>query len=279
MKMNMKKLAAAGMLLVSLLAGCAAKPTAFVVLEDTLGMEEYGIAFRKEDVALGMAVQNTLDEMVADGTISELSEKWFGADVYYADAPLLNPEAQATDGSLDEVLTRGTFVLGLDENFPPMGYRDSTTNEIVGYDIDLAKEVCNRLGVELVLQPIDWAAKELELSTKKIDCVWNGMSITEERQAAMFIPKAYMMNNQVIVTTEATKISTKEDLKGKRVGLQKGSASMDALKAEAEIYEAVKEIVELPDYVTVFMDLKAGRIDAIVVDEVTGRYIMEQMQK
>ena len=85
------------------------------------------------------------------------------------------------DNSLNDVLEKGQFVLGLDDSFPPMGYRDEN-GEIVGFDIDCAREVCNRLGVELVPQPIDWNSKEQELMTGNIDCLWNGFTITEERK-------------------------------------------------------------------------------------------------
>ena len=83
----------------------------------------------------------------------------------------------AGDNSLQEVMNKKRLVMGLDDSFPPMGYRNER-NEIVGYDVDLAREVTRRMGVELVLQPIDWAAKEQELNTRQIDCIWNGFTIT-----------------------------------------------------------------------------------------------------
>ena len=78
---------------------------------------------------------------------------------------------EKADNSLEELKTRGLFVIGLDDSFPPMGFRDDD-GTIVGFDIDLAKEVASRLGVQFKAQPIDWDAKELELSTGKIDCIW-----------------------------------------------------------------------------------------------------------
>ena len=88
---------------------------------------------------------------------------------------------QQKEDSWKEVQKKGEFVLGLDDSFPPMGYRDEN-GEITGFDIDLAKEVCARLQINLKVQPISWDAKEQELNTKNIDCIWNGLTITEERK-------------------------------------------------------------------------------------------------
>ena len=93
-------------------------------------------------------------------------------------------KVQKVDNSLEELKARGVFVLGLDASFPPLGFTDEDGN-IVGYDIDLAKEVSKRLGVEFKAQPIDWDAKEMELSTGKIDCIWNGFTMTPEREEAL----------------------------------------------------------------------------------------------
>ena len=103
-----------------------------------------------------------------------------------------------TDNSLADLKARGEFVLGLDDSFPPMGFRDEN-NEIVGFDIDLAKEVANRLGVKFRAQPINWDAKEQELSTGNIDCIWNGLTITEERKAMLSFSKPYLANEQIVV--------------------------------------------------------------------------------
>ena len=264
------------LMLVMCLSACQTKKvsTSYVVLDEALEAEEYGIGFRNEDIALGMAVQTALEEMIADGAAAEISKKWFGADILFKDIEYKEDTTIAEDdNSLQAILDKGTFVLGLDDSFPPMGYRDDNNN-IVGFDIDLATEVCKRLGVELVLQPIDWDSKEMELSTGKIDCIWNGMTITDERVETMFIPAAYIANRQVIIVGNNSGIAKKADLKGKIIGLQKGSSSLEALESDP-IHAEVKEIVEFADNISAFQDLKAGRVEAFVVDEVAGRYIME----
>ena len=264
-------------LTVSCLAGCQqTQAKTYTVLEENFGSENYAIGFRNEDIALGLEVQRILDEMVADGKAAEISEKWFGTDILLKDAEYLEEsEAPEGDTSLEDLKSRGELILGLDDSFPPMGFRDEENN-IVGFDIDLATEVCSRLGVELKIQPIDWDSKELELSSGRIDCIWNGMSVTDERLDAMFMAKPYVANTQVIIVPEGSDIQTKADLAGKKVGLQKGSSSLDALMKDEATYNAIGEenITQLAENVTVFMDLKAGRIDAFIVDEIVGRYII-----
>ena len=254
-------------------AGCSKSFDKTVVLDEDLGKEKYGIGFRNDDIALGLAVQNAFEEMIADGTAAEISDKWFGEDVVLQGDITEDATAAEDDDSLQKILDKGTLVLGLDDSFPPMGYRDEDNN-IVGFDIDLATEVCKRLGVELVLQPIDWDSKELELNSGNIDCIWNGMSITDERIANMFIPMAYIANSQIIVVGDGSGIATKADLAGKVIGLQAGSSALDALQADTATYESAKEVVEYADNVAAYMDLKAGRIDALVVDSVVGYYII-----
>ena len=248
-------------------------PAGYRVLSETLAAEQYGIGFRNGDVALGMAVQEALDAMIADGKAAEISQKWFGEDVLLKDQAFIEePEASADDASLQAVLDKGTLIVGLDDSFPPMGYRDDN-NEIVGFDIDLATEVCARLGVELVLQPIDWDAKEMELTSGRIDCIWNGMTITQERIDSMYFAKAYIANEQIVIVPAASDINTLADLAGKTVVLQKGSSALEALSG-ASVFSSIGTVTELADNVTAYLDLAAGRADAFAVDSVAGYYIL-----
>lgn len=109
-----------------------------------------------------------------------------------------NTKENKQKDSLERIMNKGTFVLGLDDSFPPMGFRNEN-NEIVGFDIDVAKEVSKRLGVELILQPISWTAKEQELNSYNIDCIWNGMSVNEEREKAMCLSLPYLKNTMSFV--------------------------------------------------------------------------------
>ena len=171
----------------------------------------------------------------------------------------------AGDRSLEKIKEEGVFVLGLDDSFPPMGYRDEN-NEIVGFDIDLAKEVCKGLGVELKCQPIDWSAKEQELATGQIDCIWNGFTKTEEREKSMTLSMAYVNNAQVIVVKSSSSIKTIADLKGKSIGVQAGSSGEEAIYDTEGFADSVKEIIPYKDYLTALMDLEIGGVDGIVMD-------------
>ena len=157
------------------------------------------------------------------------------------------------------------FVLGLDDSFPPMGFRDEN-HEIVGYDIDLAKEACARLGLDLKLQPIDWNAKELELNTRNIDCIWNGFTITEERKEAMTFSPPYLRNAQVAVVRADSGIKTLADLAGKKVATQAGSSGKEAIDDTPAFKESLAEVVEVKDYLTALMDLESKGVDAVVMD-------------
>ncbi len=172
---------------------------------------------------------------------------------------------RAADASLTNVKSKGKLVLGLDDAFPPMGFRNDD-NQIVGYDIDLAREVAKRLGVQLVPQPIDWNAKEQELNTGKIDCIWNGFTITDERKQAMAFTKPYLRNAQVVVVKKGSGFGTLASLKGKKVGLQAGSSAAGALEAAKDFRASLKEVVEFKDNLTALMDLEARGVDAVVMD-------------
>ena len=163
------------------------------------------------------------------------------------------------------------IVVGLDDNFPPMGFRDEK-NELVGFDVDMARTAAQRMGLEVEFKPIDWSAKEAELAGKRVDMLWNGLTITEERKQNIAFTAPYMENHQIIVVAAQTSIQTKADLAGKTVGAQEGSSAVDAIKKEEAVFNSFQELKTFGDNVAALMDLTTGRLDAVVVDEVVGRY-------
>ena len=168
------------------------------------------------------------------------------------------------------------LVMGLDDTFAPMGFRNEK-NEIVGFDVDLALEVAARNGWEIQFQPIDWAMKETELNAGNIDVIWNGYTITDARKEKVNFTTPYLNNKQIIVTLSDSPVSTKADLAGLSVAVQKESSAYDAVTADAEFTAALNgsEPVQFDTNNEAFMDLEAGRTDAIVVDEVLARYYMK----
>ena len=168
------------------------------------------------------------------------------------------------------------LIMGLDDTFAPMGFRDEK-GELVGFDVDLANEVAERIGVTIKFQPIDWSMKETELNAGNIDLIWNGYTITAERQEKVAFTKPYLENSQIIVTLAGSDINTKADLAGKNVAVQAESSALDAINSEPEVAESFGELVEFSTNNEAFSDLESGRTDALVVDEVNARYFMKQV--
>lgn len=184
-------------------------------------------------------------------------------------------ETSSTDASLSYIKDKGFLVLGLDDSFPPMGFRDAN-GEVVGFDIDLAKEVCSRMGVELRLQPIDWDAKILDLNSKDIDVIWNGLTITDDRKEKISFSKPYIANRQIVIVQAASGIDLKADLAGAKVGIQLGSSAEEAVNSDPATLATFDELFKYQDNVQALMDLEVGRIDAVVVDEILGRYYISK---
>jgi polar amino acid transport system substrate-binding protein len=182
------------------------------------------------------------------------------------------------DTSLTDLKGRGVFVLGLDDSFPPLGFRNED-NEIVGYDIDLAKEVAKRLGVEFKAQPIDWDAKEMELNTGKIDCIWNGFTMTKDREEALSFTKPYLNNEQVLVVRNDSGIKTLSDMEGKVVGLQSGSSAQEAVNGSSCFAGSVKKQILFKDNVTALNDLEIRGVDGVVMDSVVADYSIAATKK
>ena len=157
-----------------------------------------------------------------------------------------------------------------------MGFKNES-NEIVGFDIDLAKEASKRLGREVEFKAIDWSSKEAELKSGRVDILWNGLDITEKRKENMLFSEPYMDNRQIIfVKKGTTDIKDEPSMAGKVIGTQSASTSEEYIDGSAFFKEKVKEVKKYSDYVSAFMDLENGRIDAVVGDEITGRYYMSK---
>ena len=171
-----------------------------------------------------------------------------------------------------------TLIVGFDAEFPPYGYQDDN-GEYVGFDLDLAAEVCERNGWELVKQPINWDSKDMELDAETIDCIWNGFTMTG-REDQYTWTCAYIDNSQVFVVKADSGITSQADLSGKNVGVQADSSALAALEDEeeggaAELAATFASLTQYGDYNTGFMELESGVIDALAMDIGVAQYQIE----
>lgn len=196
-----------------------------------------------------------------------------------ADTEVVSEEASAADSTAEEAaegeaadIGEGmTFTVGFDAEFPPYGYMDEN-GEYVGFDLDLAKEVCSRNGWEFQAQPIDWDSKDMELNSGSIDCIWNGFTM-QGREDAYTWSAPYVDNSQVFVVPADAGIAAQADLAGKVVGVQKDSSALAALEGDAaELAGTFAQLQQYGDYNVAFMDLEQGAIDALAIDVGVANY-------
>jgi polar amino acid transport system substrate-binding protein len=169
-----------------------------------------------------------------------------------------------------------TLIVGFDAEFPPYGYK-ADDGSYTGFDLDLAQEVCKRNNWTFKAQPIDWDAKDSELSSGSIDCIWNGFSITDDRKDKYTWSKPYINNKQVIVVKADSGINTLADLKDKQVETQKDSSALSALEGDNKtVADTFKSLVQIADYNTAFNDLQSGVCDAVAMDYNTAKYQVKE---
>lgn len=182
------------------------------------------------------------------------------------------PAEETAESTASTVEGKTSLTVGFDANFPPYGYMDEN-GEYIGFDLDLAQEVCDRLGWELVKQPIDWDSKDMELSSGSIDCIWNGFTYNgREEEYAWTTP--YVDNSQVFVVAADSGIASAADLAGKVVNVQADSSALTALEDEsnADLTASFAELIQVPEYNTAFMNLEAGAADAVALDVGVANY-------
>jgi ABC-type amino acid transport/signal transduction systems, periplasmic component/domain len=172
-----------------------------------------------------------------------------------------------TVGDATGLATEGKFVVGFDAEYPPYGYMDAN-GEYTGFDLEMAQALADLNGWELVKTPISWDAKDMELDSGSIDCVWNGFTINgREDKYTWSVP--YVDNSQVMLVSEASEITTLEDLAGKAVGVQAGSAALELLQKEdgrKDLADTFSSLQPFPDYNSAFVELQAGAVDAVAMD-------------
>lgn len=182
----------------------------------------------------------------------------------------VNPGTEKTTWEM--IQEKGVIVAGLDDTFAPMGYRDEKTNELIGFDIDMGKELGKRLGVKVEWQPTDWDGVMGALNSKKFDVIISGMSVTEKRKEVIDFSKNYVNAGiGMVVKKDNTNINSADDLEGKNIATQTGSSG------ETACQDLGLEDVKLYDqYPEAFQDLAIGRVDVVVVDVTTAAHFVSK---
>ena len=240
----------------------------FTMLDERISSEEYGIGFLLGNTELRDKVQETLLEMLEDGTFDSIAEDWG-----LTDSVCLKGNTGSANGS-------STFTVGFDAEFPPYGYQDTETGEYIGFDLSLAEEVCSRRGWTLVKQPIDWDSKDMELKTGAIDCIWNGFTMNG-RETDYTWSTPYVDNSQVAIVRSDSGITELSQLAGKIVAVQSDSSALaaftgdDATEENKALAESFADLQQVGDYNTAFLNLQSGAVDAVCMDIGVANYEME----
>ena len=171
-------------------------------------------------------------------------------------------------GCKQKATAEKTFTVGFDAEFPPYGFKDEKTGEYTGFDLELAQEVAKRNGWKLVKKPINWDAKDMELASGAIDCIWNGFTING-REKEYEWTEAYVDNSQVVLVKTGSPIKAIADLNGKVVAAQTDTPGLKALQDggdKADIGKTFKKIVITSNYNNAVMELESGAVDAVAMD-------------
>lgn len=169
-----------------------------------------------------------------------------------------------------------TIIIGLDDTFVPMGFREKD-GSLSGFDIDLATAVFKKLDVPIRFQAIDWSMKETELANQTIDLIWNGYSKTADREKTVVFSLPYLANRQVLLVKKSSGITEAAQMAGKNLGAQSGSSGYDAFTNQPEVLKNIvndNDAVQYSSFTEGFLDVKAGRIDALLIDEIYAGYYL-----
>ena len=183
-------------------------------------------------------------------------------------------DSKDSAATFEEKKEGDTFTVGFDQDFPPMGFVGDD-GEYTGFDLELAKEVCDRNGWEFNPEPIAWDSKDALLKSGEIDCIWNGFTMNG-REDEYTWSEPYLDNQQVFVVRADSGINSEKDLAGKTVDVQTDSSAEAALKEAPELTATFKELLTTADYNTAFMDLEQGAVDAIAMDVIVAGYQIQQ---
>lgn len=259
------------------LSACGGKDSAgYVFLDEQLGTETYGIAFRLGDEELKAQIEGGLKAIVENGTFGEIADKYPDIKDYLSiKKGDFSSETLPEQGSGDPGFT---FKHGFDLDYPPYSYLQDD-GSVGGFDVEVCQAVCEYLGWGYEPVPFNWDAKDAELNAGSCDCIWSGITV-EGREDDYLWGMAYSNNTQMIMVAENSGIKTLADLKGKKVGVQTATSAYDMLEdSQAELAASFGELLVYETYTVAFNDLKAGAIDAIAIDVTSGTFLMNSDKK
>ena len=239
-----------------------------------LAAEEYAIGFRVGSDAVPQ-VNKLIAELIEDGTLDRIAEK------YDLTASLLSnqgtagpsgPSDRTEAGDLANILDKGKLIIGI-TIYEPMNYFDEN-GDLTGFDTEFAIALCEKLGVTPDFQEINWDTKEVELAAKNIDCIWNGLTVTEERRQNIEFTDSYIKNKQVIVIRKADKdkFTTIESLAEAKLAAEISSAGEDAIKDNPILSGA--PYTAMAKQTDTLMEVKAGTSDAAVLDYTAAKALV-----
>lgn len=228
--------------------------------------------------------ENVADQMLKVEPLSEaqfMKKKWIFALLAVLMLVLTGCESvqqrSNTEDTWNKIARKKQVVIGLDDSFVPMGF-EKKDGQLTGYDVDLAKEVFKLYGINVSFQTIDWSMNVTELRNGTIDLLWNGYSITPERKKKVAFSKPYLRNRQVLVVKKNSGIDSFKQMKKYELGMQTGSTAEQWYEGKQNVLRAKKTVL----YDTIsnsFLDLNAGRIQEILLDEVYANYYIAHMAK
>lgn len=261
----MKKILALIMTLCMVFALCACGKAAeakYVIINEDLGAEQYGIAFRAGDDDVCAAMENAVQNLVASGAYAEIAAGYpdivdnliFLADGYKAEATEVSAEPR-------------TFIMGIDAEYPPFSYLDDN-GEYSGFDVEVCKAACDLLGWDFEVFGVNWDEKLVQLDSYECDCVWSGMTILDSmKEAGYVISDPYYYNTQVLLVKESSGIKSSADVAGKTVAVQLGTSGEALLQEDlADLAATFGNLVTCDSFLKCFAELEGDAVDAVFVD-------------
>ena len=265
----MKKLIALALVFAMMLcfAGCGKKDVTLKIINEELGAEKYGIAFRKGDDETCIYIDAAVQELVKSGEYKKIADKKDYKDIVN-NLLFLADGYKSKDYDVDVTKAeKRTFTIGIDPEYPPFSYMGDD-GKYTGFDIDVCQAACDLLGWEMKVFTVDWDSKLLQLDAKECDCIWSGMTIMDSmKEQGYVISEPYYYNTQVLVVKEGSGIKSSKDLKDKVVAVQKGTSGATLLDEDLKsLKKTFKEVKTFKSFLVCFTELESGGVDAVFVD-------------